>query len=163
MDFITDIYANVRIYAQNILRILKWIPIIWNDRDWDYAHLFKIISFKLECMENDEGYVRFLYRGVRYKRQLKYAKHLVDKIIDFDINDCTKIEEKYGEISMSFLETDDSNLKECKITRSKLTKENEEQYYLDLKENYLNVELEYSKLVDRCFKHIKKYHQKWWN
>lgn len=40
---------------KNIIRgiknIWKWLPIIWQDRDWDYGFMLKILVFKLENME----------------------------------------------------------------------------------------------------------------
>ncbi len=32
-------------------RIIEWVPILWNDEDWDYAYLLKIIDYKLGRMK----------------------------------------------------------------------------------------------------------------
>jgi hypothetical protein len=36
----------------NIKRIIKWTPVIWKDRDWDYVYLYQIIYKKLDTMED---------------------------------------------------------------------------------------------------------------
>lgn len=33
-----------------IWNIFKWLPIVWRDRDWDWAYLFEAMEFKLRNM-----------------------------------------------------------------------------------------------------------------
>jgi len=37
---------------RKIKRVLEWVPVLWNDEDFDYAHLLEIMIFKLKRMEN---------------------------------------------------------------------------------------------------------------
>jgi hypothetical protein len=150
-------------FIENIKRLLYWIPIIWKDRDWDYYHLFNITYHKLDRMENDKGYSRYLVRGNRYKRQIAHCKLLLKLIKDFDHFKDDEIDEKYGKAEFSFIETNDPNLTEMKVTRVKLTDDNMEQYIKDLQDNMLKNEQDYNKLFDRLAKHMKKYHRNWWN
>ena len=57
-------YLHINIY-KGIKNLIKWAPIIWKDRDWDYSFTFKILKFKIENIkqlfeENQkfEGYER---------------------------------------------------------------------------------------------------------
>lgn len=36
---------------KSVTNLIKWFPIIWNDEDWDYNYLYKILTIKLENME----------------------------------------------------------------------------------------------------------------
>ncbi len=40
----------IRNTYNNIKRVLRWLPTIWNDRDWDSHYLLRIMRFKLERM-----------------------------------------------------------------------------------------------------------------
>lgn len=40
----------MRQFFRNIARTFAWLPVIWRDREFDYAFLFRIITFKLERM-----------------------------------------------------------------------------------------------------------------
>jgi len=33
--------------CQNIRRVLAYLPIIWGDREWDYAHVLKLLQYKI--------------------------------------------------------------------------------------------------------------------
>ena len=34
-----------------IKKLIKWVPFLWKDEDWDYYYLLRIIKFKLEDMK----------------------------------------------------------------------------------------------------------------
>jgi hypothetical protein len=38
----------IRNFIQGIRNLIKWIPIIWKDRDWDKDYIMKILIFKLK-------------------------------------------------------------------------------------------------------------------
>ena len=40
---------------RQIRKILRWIPILWKDRDWDYYHVYEILKQKLI---DTEAYIR---------------------------------------------------------------------------------------------------------
>ena len=35
-----------------IQNLIVWLPIIWNDRQWDYFYLYSLLNKKFELMEN---------------------------------------------------------------------------------------------------------------
>lgn len=45
-------------FLERIKHLVKWIPIIWSDFNWDQAYLWKMLEFKLrnmyECLSTDE-------------------------------------------------------------------------------------------------------------
>jgi hypothetical protein len=38
-------------YVLRIIKIAQWIPILWNDYDWDYGYFLDILKFKLKRMQ----------------------------------------------------------------------------------------------------------------
>jgi len=46
-DRIINFFKNIK---QNINNLIKWFPIIWNDRQWDHTFLLGILKFKLMLM-----------------------------------------------------------------------------------------------------------------
>jgi len=39
---------KVRGFFTSIGNLIKWFPVIWKDRDWDYHYIFEVFKFKLE-------------------------------------------------------------------------------------------------------------------
>lgn len=42
--------STLKSLPARIQTILAWLPILWRDRDWDYAFLLRIIEFKISRM-----------------------------------------------------------------------------------------------------------------
>ena len=79
---------SIQRFFFNIKRIIEWIPILYNNFDWDYYYLLKIISFKLKLMEK-----HFREDGctTSAKENAKEMKALIEI--------CNRlIEDNYGEI-----------------------------------------------------------------
>lgn len=47
LDRIDTFFRSIHIGIKNIF---KYLPIIWNDRDWDYEYCVKLLRFKLKNM-----------------------------------------------------------------------------------------------------------------
>lgn len=43
----------LRQVCEFIIRVYDYLPILWNDRDWDYAFIYKLLEFKLKRVEKD--------------------------------------------------------------------------------------------------------------
>lgn len=41
---------KLKVFIGNIKRLIKWIPIIWKDRDYEYESLYSILEFKIKIM-----------------------------------------------------------------------------------------------------------------
>lgn len=70
----------------NIRNIVRWIPTLWNDRDWDYNFMLEIEQKKLKNMihwyeKNNYGH---LDSGPKTVRQMKLAVSLLDIILEKD-------------------------------------------------------------------------------
>jgi len=83
-----DILSGIKSGFKNLF---IWFPIIWQDRNWDYWFLFRIILFKLKLMEKslEEGQI---------SKKLHICILLLQRLIDDDYE--TKLfdlhEKKWG-------------------------------------------------------------------
>lgn len=69
-----------------ITQVLKWLPTIYKDRDWDHTYFYIIISKKLELMiktfENSYG-KNYEYVGIEKDiEQMRLCKSTLDRIIE---------------------------------------------------------------------------------
>ena len=68
-------------YLEKIQNIIRWIPILWKDHDWDYYYLYRIIEFKLQNMYNlftsKQSHVK---HEPNHIRQLKICLLLLNRI-----------------------------------------------------------------------------------
>ena len=69
-------------FKRGIHNIIKWFPVIWKDRDWEWEYLMEIIKFKLKNME-------YLFRnhgisiGSEHRAdEMKEVIELIDKILN---------------------------------------------------------------------------------
>jgi hypothetical protein len=82
-------YKRYRItanFSYNVGRVYKWLPILWNDRDFDYAFLWPILRKKIENMEkvisNGSSATR-----LTVKAELLYVRLLLERIEAGDYDD----------------------------------------------------------------------------
>jgi hypothetical protein len=41
---------RIRKFFKSVNSLIRWFPIIWNDRDWDHHYIFEILKHKLIFM-----------------------------------------------------------------------------------------------------------------
>lgn len=85
-DFFDNILWNIHKFWTRICRIFHWIPIIWNDYDWDASYLLEIEQQKLKTMckwFKDEDYGSTV-DGKRIYNQMMFAISLLDIILEKD-------------------------------------------------------------------------------
>lgn len=46
-----NLWYKINRFKRGIHNIIKWFPVIWKDRDWEWEALMKILHFKLKNME----------------------------------------------------------------------------------------------------------------
>lgn len=73
---------NIRYGIKNII---KWFPVIWNDRDWDYRYIYEILHKKLELKEqffrSDKTHVADWEQTAD---EIKEVKDALKRLIDDD-------------------------------------------------------------------------------
>jgi len=74
-------YLSFYAIKNGVKNLIKWFPIIWQDRDYDYGYLYTILEFKLNNMqkffESDYTYSK---DAKHYAKQIKECKELLIRI-----------------------------------------------------------------------------------
>mgnify|MGYP001611730826 FL=1 len=149
------IFYKIQQFFLNIKRVIVYIPTIWNDRDYDYVFIYRLLQFKLSMVrkryENNDFFVG----------QDDAVKHLAecDTILERLLNDnyveneYDQFEEKWGEVIIN------KTFKRANV----LTEEDKKQE----REDVINL----SKLEDdrknndkkRLFEILNDNIEKWWD
>ena len=130
-----NIKWNIKQFIHHIKNLIHWFPIIWNDYDWDYIFMLKIMRHKLNSMQK-----YFDSDNPQTEDAPDHAKEMRDIIERFDrVIDATHLEtelkvfeEKYPDYNFlkslenSFIKSEDHpDMFEYK---SDMTKEQDEMF-----------------------------------
>ncbi len=111
---LVDFYDFFRYDIPNgIENVIRWVPLIWKDRDWDEYFLLRVMQFKLrkmgECFR-DYGH---LVHSDRYSRQCLVASEL-----------CRRLrEDEYGDPKLHY-----TKKTKYDYQREECTKKNDQRY-----------------------------------
>lgn len=78
------ISAFFRRIKRRFKRIKSWLPILWNDEEWDYTYLFRIMRFKISRMRKE---IEKNGRHVGYEKQveeMKIAEFVLNRLAEHD-------------------------------------------------------------------------------
>lgn len=115
-------YFFRRKYRQ-IQNIIRWIPILWNQFDFDYRYAIDVFKFQLknlaDFMDSDKS--RTLDASVRAQR-IRTVIKLIDKVYDeeYACEYQDKLKEKYGNSKFDFIPTGDTTYNDFTNKEEKL-------------------------------------------
>ena len=169
VDWWNKIVYQIKQFFRNIRRVIKWFPVIWKDRDWDYGYLLKILEFKLQQMYNDSSKWHPIENDTR-QRHLKQALHDINILLNDELGDvvCKKqwdeFREKYGDL-VTWITKDEKtsyyihHSSWSKCVSDELAEEAEKQYFkiiqaVDNKHRLINA---------RFWNNLKNNYMDWWD
>lgn len=164
------IWSFFRSIKYGIENLIKWFPVIWQDRDWDHWFIYKIFHFKLKEVEKLQRKYGNSTSSEKVADQIKLAVLLLDRLIkdEYLENVLKPHEEKWGESEMIFTPIDptegDEGMStldfkvEKAITEEEQAQESKERMILYKHETKLR-----QQDLDMVFKHIRKYIEGWWD
>ena len=149
---------NIRIGIKNLIR---WFPVIWNDRQWDSYYFFKIIRRKLEIMEPFYRYNAMFLRSESEADRMKVCIMLLDRIIEDNYHEMAykKFDKKWGESEMLFNEDGSLNIAYENVK----TEEDEKNKNKDIKESHNKEEFLINQDIEYLFKILNKRIRFWWD
>lgn len=73
----------MRQFIQGVRNLIKWFPLVWADRDWDYSFTYRILQFKMEQQAN------YLAKRNTFVNSQAYADHArtIAKLIEYNTDD----------------------------------------------------------------------------
>lgn len=113
---IRDIYRSIR-------SVIRWFPVIWNDRDWDDWYIYKILQTKLKFQSKYIGDRDIHTRAKRDAEVMNTCVRLIDKLME-DFYDMEYLD--YHESTFSFVDSDKPDYKRLEITD---TSENFDEFF----------------------------------
>ena len=154
----------IKSIPSGIKRLIKWAPIIWENYDWDYIYLFKIIYFKIDLMEKRMRKSQIIEDWETIANQMLECKTLLKNQIEKDEYDYVKEEldkhkEKWGDIEIK-LNSDNSINMKCSKVQTPEEEEQERKEYIEIIKKGVNIE---KSNLKKLFELLSKYIQGWWD
>jgi hypothetical protein len=164
-------HRKTKVKIQTANRIKDWLPLLKEDRDYDYGFLEDIIIFKLKRMSKCIRRNQLVTDHNTICRRIDYAVYLFERIKSQYDTELYKKEfnDKWGDTKYSFEEiiaekADKRKYRIMKTTYSKAnTPELHEQAETDSRKMYLDIAAKEDELYDRLFKHLGKYWRTLWD
>jgi hypothetical protein len=102
---IKTIYYNIK---NGISNIIRWIPVIWQLRDWDAGYLYVLIYKHLTHVESCLKNYGHGVNSPKYAKQVQVAKNLAKRLNEDDYlsNALIPVKQKYGEAKIHFEKCD---------------------------------------------------------
>jgi len=174
MNTINDITYPFRDFYRRVKNVLRWLPTIWNDRDWDDSYITEILIRKLEFTRDfylsDKPYSSEAKRTADEIQEAISRLHQTKDSWDFYEDPAMEeLQQKWGLTAFSFepYEHDkEGNVLtyELKTKTEKVnTEEEEEQYSKEFREASKTAHKQYMKDKIKAYKFIAKNIDKWWD
>ena len=71
-------------FFKRIKHIIRWLPLLWKDEDYDFGFLLLIMAFKLNRMARVIEKNNILASSKRHVRQIRYASYLITRLLEID-------------------------------------------------------------------------------
>ena len=161
LDFFRyDITAGVK-------NLIRWFPVIWKDRNWDYNFIYMILKYKLHLMEKNIRNYGHHVRAEQDADKIKICVNLLDRLIkdEYHDNAFKSHYKKWGDAKMSFHDLkDEPGLCQLKIDYPNVKTEEDKKEQSKgfricsvLEQNLKEQDL------DLLFKLMRKHIQGWWD
>jgi hypothetical protein len=70
----------VRTWYRKIKNIIRWIPVLWKDGDWDYYYTFEILKTKLQFQSRYFREYGYHESSERDAEKMELCIRLIDKV-----------------------------------------------------------------------------------
>lgn len=161
LDIISYIQYDI---PRGIKNLIRWFPLIWSDRDFDYHFLLSLLKQKITFLK--DNFKGEKYRNENLIKDLMVAENLIKRIIEDKYEGflLDKHSEKYGDMEFLFEDIPNSTNKLMvtdytkplsEVEKKEAKKERGEIYKYSTKQKNND--------VDYLFKHISKNILNWWS
>lgn len=114
-------WTTIRNIPANIRMICEWIPVLWNNWDWDYNFLLLILQYKLKRMSKHIKEHDNLYKSGQIAAQMQACADIIQRLLDneYDEKEMAALDEKWGELQMDSLPCEYEGCRALDIYRPK--------------------------------------------
>jgi hypothetical protein len=160
---------RIKIFFRQCHNVLRWLPVIWKDRDWDSHYFNEILIKKLE--HKRDFFLSDKTHLVRAKETAEQIQTAIDKLHktrdSWEFYECIHMQEmdaKWGEGVLRFVPIEGTNTEEMFIDHDGVkTPEDEEQYIKEFKEGRNKAEKQYKKDKREAYKYLADHIDYWWD
>lgn len=164
------IKSYYRDFILGIKSLIKWLPIIWKDRDWDSMYTINIFLQKMKFqVEHMKLYSNEVEETLNPKiKEMENLVSLLQKIRDEDANyespELLRVEQKWGKSDYHFVPTEDENLfKLIDKLEETLTESQIEERKKDTIKALGNAQKNRKADIEKAMKIFIENYQDWWN
>jgi len=174
MNMLNNITYPFRDFYRRVKNVLRWLPTIWKDRDWDNSYITEILIKKLELTR--DFYLSDKAHSIEVKKIANEIQEAIDRLHMtqdswefYEAPAMEELEQKWGLTAFSFepYEYDENGevlTYEIKSKTEKVnTEEEEEQYSKEFREASKIAHKQYMKDKKDAYKFIAKNIDKWWD
>lgn len=126
LDMFDDIEHNISRHIRSIItgikNLIRWLPVILKDRQWDFVYFLRIIKFKLEQMVRFYETEAHQVKAEKHVDKMKLCINIIDRIIDDNYDEIVfkNYYEKWGKIEVKHIENEKTGGGRIEITHSKV-------------------------------------------
>lgn len=110
---------QIKSFIIGVKNLIKWAPVVWSLRDWDYRYALDVFSFQLnniaDYLESEKSFTTCANTNAQ---KIRTATKLMKKVYEeeYAMEYLHKVEEKFGNgvMSMRFENIESSYLKELR-------------------------------------------------
>lgn len=143
-------------------KLIYYSPVLWKDEDWDQSYIFSLLRAKLVRVEKciREGYSA---NAEKEAKNIKTCILLLKRLENEEYMEQTEkyLEEKWGARSFSY--KDDPSMCFLKLSREKVSLENEKQFIIDAKRQFQHESYRQLHDLKLLFKIMQKHIFSWWD
>lgn len=168
-----NIYSEIKYFFRknynNVVHLIKWFPIIWNDRQWDDHFFFLVLQKKLNLMEeyfvSDKSMWALCNDKKLALKRLRICSNLVKRIIDDNYlsNALDAHEKVYGKCEFKFKPISNSKNSEIVIVNEKANVYSDEFINKSRKHWYKHSDKMKKQDIDMLFKLLSKNIERYWD
>lgn len=164
--FFDNTYVWVRNFFRWIVRVCQYAVFLWNDRDYDYFYIYRLLGYKLKRIRSEMENCKYMDKDTAIP-QIKYVEELLEQVKndEFDKDLYEEHDKKWGKMSMEHKEVivDGQKYYEVFFNREKaITKQEKEQEREELLKIMVESDRRRTECVNKIFDEIKKNVYNWW-
>lgn len=157
---LSNLWTFIRNIPSNLKMIAQWIPVLWNNWDWDHMFLMEVLKYKLLRMQKYMKKHAYVAAADQLAAQMKACTDIIDRLEKnrYTEKEIADHDEKYGPLSM---EPDENGviLWRPKARELGLEEEEAERRF----EIYLLGEKRREKDLEILFRIMQKRMEYWWD
>lgn len=163
------LFKNIIYYFRKCKNIIRWIPTLWKDEDWDDAYIVDILIKKLEHQRDFFLSDRALsMESEKTAAEIQYVIDMLNKTKDpwefYELPAVESMDEKWGEGVIRFepIEGEDAMTMHVDYPNVK-TSEDEKQHSKEHMDNMAKALEQYKKDKQATYLFIANNIDKWWD